>query len=317
MNQNTIYCGDSAEILSVWPDECIDCCVTSPPYYGLRDYGIAGQIGLERTPEEYIAKLVKIFRHVRRVMKPTGTLWVNIGDSYAGSGRGAGDTQRNSEKQRSNSGSWVGDSHRPYRGDDIKPKDLIGIPWLLAFALRADGWYLRQDIIWNKLNPMTESVKDRCTKSHEYVFLLSKSPRYYFDSEAIREKAVTSGRIPTNAPRYGGKKYTATPDKFYRTKSGNAYIYREFRNKRDVWTLPTRPLKEAHFATFPEDLIVPCILAGCPENGIVLDPFMGSGTTSLVAKKLRRQFVGCEINPSYVELAKKRIEEILMQQILF
>lgn len=182
---------------------------------------------------------------------------------------------------------------------------------MLAFALRADGWFLRQDIIWAKPNPMPESMKDRCTKSHEYIFLLTKSPKYYFDCEAIHEKAVTSGTIPTNAPRYGGNKYTATPEKFYRTKSGNAYIDREFRNKRDVWTIPTQPLQEAHFATFPEKLVADCILAGCPENGIVLDPFMGSGTTGIVARKFNRKYIGFELNPEYIEIANKRLKKEL------
>ena len=182
---------------------------------------------------------------------------------------------------------------------------------MLAFALRADGWFLRQDIIWAKPNPMPESMKDRCTKSHEYIFLLTKSPKYYFDCEAIHEKAVTSGTIPTNAPRYGGNKYTATPEKFYRTKSGNAYIDREFRNKRDVWTIPTQPLQEAHFATFPEKLVADCILAGCPENGIVLDPFMGSGTTGIVARKFNRKYIGFELNPEYIQIADKRLKKEL------
>lgn len=197
-------------------------------------------------------------------------------------------------------------------GGEYKPKDLIGIPWMCAFALRSQGWYLRQDIVWNKPNPMPESVRDRCTKAHEYIFLLSKSRRYYFDSDAIAEptKKKPEGISPrVNPPRYGGNKYTATPDKFYRTKSGNAYVDREKRNKRDVWTVTVKGCKEAHFATFPQDLILPCILAGCPEGGVVLDPFIGSGTTGMVARLLNRNYIGIELNPEYKALAEKRILE--------
>lgn len=244
MEANIIYNIDCLTGLRNLPDDSIDCCVTSPPYFNLRDYGVSGQIGLEDTPEQYIQKLVGVFHEVRRVLAPAGTLWVNIGDCYAGSGKGAANYPDNAMKykQGTNRGT-VGRSAIVKKFDGYKSKDLIGIPWMLAFALRADGWFLRQDIIWAKPNPMPESMKDRCTKSHEYIFLLTKSPKYYFDCEAIHEKAVTSGTIPTNAPRYGGNKYTATPEKFYRTKSGNAYIDREFRNKRDVWTIPTQPLQ--------------------------------------------------------------------------
>lgn len=279
METNIIYNIDCLTGLRNLPDDSIDCCVTSPPYFNLRDYGVTGQIGLEESPEQYIQKLVGVFHEVKRVLAPAGTLWINIGDCYAGSGKGAANYPDNAVKykQGTNRGT-VGCSTIVKKFDGYKSKDLIGIPWMLAFALRTDGWFLRQDIIWAKPNPMPESMKDRCTKSHEYIFLLTKSPKYYFDCEAIHEKAVTTGTIPTDAPRYGGNKYTATPEKFYRTKSGNAYIDREFRNKRDVWTVPTQPLQEAHFATFPEKLVADCILAGCPENGIVLDPFMGSGS---------------------------------------
>lgn len=225
MEANIIYNIDCLTGLRNLPDDSIDCCVTSPPYFNLRDYGVSGQIGLEDTPEQYIQKLVGVFHEVRRVLAPAGTLWVNIGDCYAGSGKGAANYPDNAMKykQGTNRGT-VGRSAIVKKFDGYKSKDLIGIPWMLAFALRADGWFLRQDIIWAKPNPMPESMKDRCTKSHEYIFLLTKSPKYYFDCEAIHEKAVTSGTIPTNAPRYGGNKYTATPEKFYRTKSGNAYI---------------------------------------------------------------------------------------------
>ena len=312
MEANIIYNIDCLTGLRNLPDDSIDCCVTSPPYFNLRDYGVSGQIGLEDTPEQYIQKLVGVFHEVRRVLAPAGTLWVNIGDCYAGSGKGAANYPDNAMKykQGTNRGT-VGRSAIVKKFDGYKSKDLIGIPWMLAFALRADGWFLRQDIIWAKPNPMPESMKDRCTKSHEYIFLLTKSPKYYFDCEAIHEKAVTSGTIPTNAPRYGGNKYTATPEKFYRTKSGNAYIDREFRNKRDVWTIPTQPLQEAHFATFPEKLVADCILAGCPENGIVLDPFMGSGTTGIVARKFNRKYIGIEWNPEYIQIADKRLKKEL------
>ena len=312
MEKNVIYNTDCLTGLRNMPDDSIDCCVTSPPYFGLRDYGVDGQIGLEKSPKEYIAKLVEVFAEVLRILKPNGTLWLNIGDSYAGSGKGAANYPRSAEKYKQGTNKGTVANNTAYKYDtDCKDKDLIGIPWLLAFALRDLGYYLRQDIIWSKPNPMPESVKDRCTKSHEYIFLLSKSKKYYFDSEAIHEKALTRGTIPTNASRYGGHKYTATPEKFYRTKSGNAYIDREFRNKRDVWIVPTRPLRETHFATFPEKLIMNCILAGCPENGIVLDPFIGSGTTGIVARKFNRKYIGFELNPEYIEIANKRLQKEL------
>lgn len=332
---NIIYNEDCFTGLRKLPDNSVDCCVTSPPYFNLRDYGVDGQIGLEDTPEEYILRMVEVFNEVRRVLKPAGTLWLNIGDSYAGSGRGAGDTKRSSAKQRGNVGSWAGDIHKPFKSEEIKPKDLIGIPWMLAFALRADGWYLRQDIIWNKRNTMPESVADRCTKTHEYIFLLSKSPRYYFDAESIAEPVAdstlqrisqnidgqkgsdrvpgkTNGPMKAAIPRYEGKKYTKDPEVFYRTKRGNAYNYRPKRNERSVWELSTARCKEAHFATYPEKLVQPCILAGCPEGGIVLDPFMGSGTTGLVAKKLGRIYIGFELNPDYAKMAERRINSILL-----
>lgn len=310
--------GDALSVLKTLDDESIDCCVTSPPYYNLRDYGVDGQIGLENSPEEYIQKLVEIFREVRRVLKKDGTLWVNIADSYAGSGKGRvkggiAKIETFSKTQRGNYGTINGILQKT-ECSSCKSKDLIGIPWMLAFALRADGWYLRQDIIWAKPNPMPESVKDRCTKSHEYIFMLSKSPRYYFDNDAIKEpvasntvKRMSAG---TDAPRYGGKKYTETPDKFHRTKSGNMYDYRPKRNKRDVWTVTTKPYKGAHFATFPPDLIEPCVLAGCPVGGTVLDPFAGSGTTGMVAKQHGRDFVLIELNEEYIKLCEDRTSAI-------
>lgn len=313
MQTNVIYNCDCLEGLCNLPSDSVDCCVTSPPYFNLRDYGVANQIGLEDTPEQYIQKLVNVFHEVKRVLTPAGTLWVNIGDSYAGSGKGAAKYPDNAMKykQCTNKGT-VGCVSIVKKISEYKKKDLIGIPWMLAFALRNDGWYLRQDIIWAKPNPMPESVTDRCTKSHEYIFLLSKSPKYYFDAEAIHEKTVTKGAIPKKSPhRYGGDKYTAHPDEFYRTKSVNAYMDREYRNKRDVWIIPPQPTKEAHFATFPERLVANCILAGCPINGVVLDPFMGSGTTAVVACKLGRGYVGFELNPNYVSIAQNRLANTL------
>lgn len=323
--KTTILNEDALTALNKIETGTIETCVTSPPYYGLRNYGAAGQIGLEESPERYIEKLVIIFREVRRVLRDDGTLWIVIGDSYAGYGnRGGGDP---TTKQRN-----LGDQSYPRKTtpEGCKPKDLIGIPWMLAFALRADGWYLRQDIIWQKPNAMPESVRDRCTKSHEYIFLLSKSKKYYFDAEEISEPCAEStikrikqdidgqkgstrqqsrGNRPMKAasPRYGGKKYTENPDQFNRTKSGNFYDYKPRRNKRDVWTVPTSAYRDAHFATFPPDLIKPCILAGSSRGGTVLDPFCGSGTTGAVALNLNRNFIGIDINPDYCEIARKRI----------
>lgn len=324
--------GDCLEMLKTLPDNSVDMCVTSPPYYGLRDYGtgrwiggdpncphrrlskysdktmtghhqkeLAGnvgdaiyktvcpicgavredkQIGLEETPEEYVQKLVAVFREVKRVLKDDGTLWLNIGDSYAGTDGGG----------------------------SAKSKDLIGIPWMLAFALRDDGWYLRQDIIWHKPNPMPEPVKDRCTKSHEYIFLFSKSPRYYFDYESIQEDSLCKDDPRNGEGRiaYEGK----------RTEGEDPHAQQSFvtvndkRNKRDVWTVATRPIKDAHFATFPEALIEPCILAGCRPGGVVLDPFFGSGTTGRVAVKHGRGYIGIELNPEYIDIEKKRLDGV-------
>lgn len=333
MNERSrIICGDCLDILKKTDSDTIDCCVTSPPYFNLRDYGITGQVGLERTPGEYIYHLVTIFHEVKRVLKPDGTLWVVIGDSYAGSGKGAGNypESSNGALQKTNRGSMAALSE--YHSNTVKPRDLIGIPWELAFALREDGWYLRQDIIWSKPNPMPESVKNRCTSAHEHIFLLSKSSNYYFDAEAIAEPVSfrTTQRLSQDiglqagsvirgggykspmtpkSPRYKGKKYTDEPDKFYRTKSGEIYDYRAKRNKRDVWTITTKAFKGAHFATFPPDLIEPCILAGSRPGGTVLDPFFGSGTTGLVAEAYGREYLGIEINPDYIEIARKRLNQ--------
>jgi len=273
----------------------VQMCVTSPPYFGLRDYGHEGQIGLEQTPEDYIAAMVEVFRCVRDVLADDGTLWLNIGDSYANGGR----KTRDKLAQR-------GMDTRPADPVWIKPKDLIGIPWMLAFALRADGWYLRQDIIWHKPNPMPESVRDRCTKAHEYVFLLSKSERYFIDPEGMQEKAI--GGTPGNTkPTKGGRAYEDGAREHRTAANLHNVGARETRNRRSVWTVATRPYKGAHFATFPPALIEPCILAGSRPGDIVLDPFMGSGTTAQVALQHGRQYLGCELNPNYETLQTERI----------
>jgi DNA modification methylase len=406
MERNIIHLGDCLDVLKTLPDNSIDCCVTSPPYYALRDYGAATweggdpncphyrtskapdktatghkrmqdagspvgdaiykdicplcgavrvdkQLGLENTPEEYIAKMTEVFMEVHRVLKPEGTLWLNIGDSYWGGGwRNAQFNEHRGDLQKGSKGTYCGESMPACKGNQgvYKPKDLIGIPWMLAFSLRSAGWYLRQDIIWAKNNPMPESVTDRCTKSHEYIFLLSKSQKYYFDHEAIQEPAVSSddlkrrikngveewntdkakdtyavsgtGRSRTELyskkkmPKFGGNKYGENEDTHFSTYSGNEWqpqtqgegeeeVY--VRNKRDVWQVNVKPCKEAHFATYPPDLVIPCILAGCPVGGVVLDPFMGSGTTALVAKGIGRDYIGIELNPEYKAIAERRL----------
>ena len=304
---NTVHHGDCLTVLKTFPDEFIDCCVTSPPYWGLRDYGVSGQLGLEKTPEEYVAKMVEVFREVKRVLKKEGTVWLNLGDSYCATTKGSGG---HNEKQDSNNGSWF-DNRKWQIPDGLKPKDLVGIPWRVAFALQADGWYLRSDIIWHKPNPMPESVTDRPTKSHEYIFLMSKSAKYYYDNEAVKEPAVEGtdlGVLRSNKAAYGqgptdiktiNKRLAICPDSRLGNPSGT-------RNKRDVWTVPTKPYKGAHYATFPPKLIEPMILAGCPAGGIVLDPFVGSGTVAQVATLHRRNWIGIELNPEYIKLADKR-----------
>ena len=296
---NKIYNEDCLTFLKQMPDQYVECCITSPPYFGLRDYGMAGQIGLEETPEAYVEKMVAVFREVRRVLKDDGTLWLNLGDSYAGS------------------------RYNPRKfNHGVKEKDLMGIPWMVAFALRADGWYLRQDIIWHKPNPMPESVTDRCTKSHEYIFLLSKSLQYYFDAKAIAEQQQQSSRerLTRGWNGDGDRGYPNGPQNHLKNYMGSFDSVEETpltRNKRDVWTVTTKPYREAHFATYPPDLIEPCIKAGCPEGGIVLDPFMGAGTTALVAHKLNRNYIGTELNPEYCQIAEKRILPYKLQQKLF
>lgn len=309
---NKIYTGDAVEVLSTLPDNSIDCCVTSPPYFGLRDYGVDGQIGLEPTPDAYVEKLVCVFNQVRRVLKPSGTFWLNIGDSYNGSGKANG-CDLDNYLQKSNKSSQ---QTKPTRIKGIKPKDLIGIPWLLAFSLRESGWYLRQEIIWHKPNPMPESVRDRCTKSHESLFLLTKSPKYYFDSGAIMEPANYDGRKDTTAK--GSPKYMrleGTPIQNFAKGVHERWPNRLFsspaRNKRDVWMIPTRPFRGAHFAVFPPDLVKPCTLAGCPVDGIVIDPFFGSGTTGLVAQQLGRNYIGIDLNAEYRKIAEERLQKAL------
>lgn len=292
-----IMVGDCRASLRSLPDQSVHCVVTSPPYFGLRDYGHDGQIGQETTPEDFIAAMVEVFCEVRRVLRDDGTLWLNLGDSYArGFGGGSPGT-----KSATNTGSFAGRKTGKVP-DGLSPKDLIGIPWRVAFALQEDGWILRQDIIWHKPNPMPESVRDRCTKAHEYIFMLTKSPRYFFDSEAMKEPGVipagTKG-AKGSAARQAEKGVNARPPEYK--------VYDGMRNRRSVWTVQTRPFKEAHFATYPPDLIEPCILAGCPVGGTVLDPFFGAGTTGLVAQRHGRNWIGCELNPTYAEMAAARL----------
>ena len=296
--------GDCRETMRTLPAGSVHTCVTSPPYWGLRDYGVAGQMGLETTPDAYVANLVEVFREVKRVLRDDGTLWLNLGDSYASDFKGSGGP---SEKQLSNAGSWY-ESKKMNHG--VKPKDLVGIPWMVAFALRADGWYLRSDIIWHKPNPMPESIRDRPTKAHEYLFLLSKSQKYFYDVDVIREPHVWA-----KDPQNDGKRHTyaanakhnqVDPDR-QRTKTDCVSFHPLGRNKRTVWTVATRPFRGAHFATFPSALIEPCIKAGCPVGGTVLDPFGGAGTTGLVSDQLGRNAILCELNPEYIDIAKKRL----------
>lgn len=385
MELDHIYCGDARQILATWPDQCVNMCVTSPPYYGLRDYGIEGQIGLEESPDAYAARLVEVFRECKRVLRDDGTLWLVIGDSYARNpGRGvkfqAGDTTYMTNRQA------IEGNRGPSIPQGMKEKDLIGIPWMLAFALRADGWYLRSDIIWSKPNPMPESVTDRCTRSHEYVFLLSKSARYYYDNQAISEESAPSSvaRSQYNGGNPSPKNLQGVDEGVWCGPMSTAKAYGQGRNRRSVWTIATKPYKEAHFATFPPELIELCIKAGtsergcCPECGaswvrvtdkpqppeeirnrgngakmdfhtrslgggqklqdwynqhpgttkgwkpscncdagdpvpcVVLDPFMGSGTTASVALSLKRHYVGIELNPKYIELCTKRIRNTVV-----
>lgn len=394
MELNKVYLGNSLEVIKTFPDESVDCVVTSPPYYGLRDYGtgtwiggdpncphyrtskvtentatghkgmaekgagagdaiyksvcpICGavrvdeQIGLEETPEDYIERLVTLFREIRRVLKKEGTCWVNLGDSYNSTPSGNTDKWIEENRDRISWRKMQKGEERPQQRKaglvkGLKPKDLIGIPWMFAFAMRNDGWWLRQDIIWHKPNPMPEAVTDRCTKSHEYIFLFSKSQKYFFDYEAIMEPVADQQRTNYQS---GSRKFGVNADrndndlgersKDWKSKTKNCqydgqrpntmHLRREqglpdeeylVRNKRDVWSVNVRPNNEAHFATYPQMLIQPCILAGSPQGGVILDPFMGSGTTGIVARKLGRKYVGIELNPEYQKMAERRITNL-------
>ena len=305
----TIHTGDALRCLQDMAPGSVHCCVTSPPYFGLRDYGVAGQMGLEPTPQAYVDGMVAVFREVRRVLRDDGTLWLNLGDSYAGSGKGAwgSDEAREANRHR------VKETYVPTRAESplagnvpagLKPKDLIGIPWRVALALQADGWYLRQDIIWHKPNPMPESVTDRCTKSHEYVFLMSKSARYHYDAAAIAEAVLTGScgsRFDTGKTlgHQGGR--TSAKDRVESTT----------RNRRDVWTIPTKPCKLAHFAVMPTALATLCVKAGCPHGGTVIDPFAGVGTTILAALQHDRRAVGIELNPANVAMIHDRVQDAM------
>jgi DNA modification methylase len=296
----SLLCGDAVEVLRALPEKYARCCVTSPPYWGLRNYNAEGQIGLEESPEEYVERLVSVFREVRRVLADDGTLWVNLGDTFA--------ANRSYQVASTKGGAKHGEAQdrsggmRVPRG--MKAKDLIGIPWLVAFALRADGWYLRSEIVWDKPNAMPSSVTDRPTRSHEQIFLLTKSPRYYYDHEAVKEEAVCKH------PSGNGFK---RPQRVCVGGRGNEKQWEptEKRNRRSVWSVNTKPYKEAHFAVFPPDLIEPCILAGSSEGDVVLDPFSGSGTTGEVALKHGRFYVGIDLNPDYNTLAEKRLRSAL------
>ena len=302
-----ILFGDCKETLKQFPRGSAQMCVTSPPYYGLRDYGgEANQIGQEETPEEFVNNLVEVFREVRDVLKDDGVLWLNIGDSYYNYRPGTGGLPKQTVSKTSQD-LPTQCNRRANKLDGLKEKDLIGIPWMLAFALRADGWYLRQDIIWHKPNPMPESVKDRCTKAHEYIFLLSKSRKYKYDNEAIKEPVKQDWGT---RDRKNGKYHN--PGSGLAPHSGLTKSY-DRKNKRSVWTVTNKPYKGAHFAVFPPDLIEPCILAGSEENDIVLDPFMGSGTTAMIAKKHNRNYIGCELNEDYASLQTDRIDSIPSQ----
>ena len=297
--------GDCLTELQKLPPESVQTCVTSPPYWGLRDYGTDGQLGLEQTPEEYVANMVQVFREVKRVLRDDGTLWLNLGDSYYNYRPGG--TSQVKQSLAKHMGAVVEQTaKRNIKFDNLKEKDLVGIPWRVAFALQADGWYLRSDIIWHKPNPMPESVTDRPTKAHEYIFLLTKSAKYYYDHEAIMENTVypVGSREDKKQGEFNGIRHA---HQAFKHISDSFRAIRDKRNKRSVWTVNTRPFSEAHFATFPPKLIEPCILAGCPTGGIVLDPFAGAGTTLLVAENNGRNSIGIELNSEYCEIIKKRL----------
>lgn len=308
METDRILCGDALEMLRTLPDNSVHCCVTSPPCYALRDYGVDGQIGREDTPAQYVARLTDVFSEVRRVLRPSGTLWLNIADTYAGKGN-QGDSV-DPKYPNGRTGQTVAINRRV---EGCKAKDMIGIPWMLAFALRDSGWYLRSDIIWMKANPMPESCKDRPSRCYEHVFLLTKSRSYYYDAAAIAEPVAESTPMRMRR-KFGKNKYSAgIPGQAHQHLNDyrpNGYAEEDIpllRNKRDVWQINSVPYKGAHFAAYPPKLVETCLLAGCPQDGIVLDPFLGSGTTAAVAKQMGRHYIGIELNPDYCELAKQRI----------
>lgn len=319
---NKFHHGHALDQLRLMPDKSVHCIVTSPPYWGLRNYGVDQQLGMENTPEGYIQSMLDVFMEAHRVLRNDGTFFLNLGDTYMGGKGQNGASQAYRERHPGikviNQKALINTAPGVIRPNDrphkvIKPKELVGIPWRMAIALSAAGWFLRQDIIWHKPNPMPESIKDRCTKSHEYIFMFSKGRKYYFDAAAIQEKAIYGGGTQAGMDRTGFK----DPRKFngkHRTQStilnprqDYAGVDNGFRNKRSVWTIPLIPFKAAHFATFPEKLPQYCILAGCPVGGTVLDMFSGAGTTALVARLLGRNFYGIELNPKYIKIADRRL----------
>ena len=299
--------GNCLDVLKDLPEQSVNTCITSPPYWGLRDYGEGEQLGLEDSPDKFVKNLVKVFSEVKRVLRDDGTVWLNLGDTYS-SHKDCKSTSQTLAKGMQSEIAHVIDKGKSVTRDTkklkkagLKNKDLVGIPWRVAFALQADGWYLRQDIIWHKPNPMPESVKDRCTKSHEYIFLLSKNAKYYFNYEAIKEDAVGNNPGNKNSHKHKGQPFSEVKNNIDKISAVSK------RNKRSVWIVTTKPFKGAHFATFPPDLIEPCVLAGCPEGGTVLDPFGGAGTTGLVAQQNNRDSILIELNPDYIEIAKERL----------
>ncbi|GAF14909.1 adenine-specific methyltransferase [Bacillus sp. JCM 19046] len=323
MKLNQILNGDCLDSLKRLPDNFVNTVITSPPYWGLRDYGMSGQIGLEDTVDAYVTKLVEVFKEVKRVLKDDGTLWLNLGDSYAGSGRGRNaDGKPNPGSNHKQSVGQTSGLLNVKTTEQLKPKDLIGLPWRVAFALQADGWYLRQDIIWNKPNAMPESVRDRPTRSHEYIFLLTKSKNYFYDSESIKEIAVHGDPNPPRGSNgnigsvHKGRRDSKPRGSFAGKFGKEAFrSIKEKRNKRSVWTVSTKPTKDAHFATFPLDLIEPCVIAGSPIDGIVLDPFFGSGTSGKAALKHNRNFIGIELNPEYIKIAEANLRAVQIELI--
>jgi DNA modification methylase len=310
MTKSRLYVGDTTSRLRRLKPESIQCVVTSPPYWGLRDYGVADQIGCESSPEEYVERLVAVFREVRRSLTSNGTTWLVLGDSYANPDKGSYQHSRvkaEDSLQKGNLASdFYGASNRNWNG--LAPKNLVGIPWRVAFALQADGWYLRSEIIWHKPNPMPESVRDRPTKAHEQVFLLTKSKRYYYDADAVREPATNR---PAGNKTHKGKTAYEQGDQRHRTKVGLVNTKpTAWRNRRSVWTVATQPFPEAHFAVFPERLVEPCVLAGSREGDLILDPFCGAGTVGVVAKRLSRHFIGIDLKPDYIEMARRRIAKV-------